>query len=299
MMLMVAELAAELTTEIASAEEAVQEVNQAVTYLQNHISDIIGFGIKVIFAIITFFVGRIVISWIRKIVRKSFERSKADKGVEQFVDSMLKTALYFLLIFMIATKFGVDTASAAALIASAGVAVGLALQGSLSNFAGGVLILLFKPFEVGDYIIEDTKGNEGTVKEIRIFYTKLVTLDHRIVVIPNGILTNSSLVNIAAKEERKLDLAIDITYGTDLKKAKAVIESVLRNDPDIINKDDILVVVSELSSNAVVLGVKAWVKNSKYLTVKWRILEEIKLKCDENNVEFAYPQITVHEAKNQ
>ena len=168
-----------------ATQDAVNEVNQATQYLQEHLSDLIGFGVKVLIAIAVFMIGRVLIQFIRKIVRKSLARSSADKGVEQFVDSVLKFSLYFLLIFMIAAKLGVDTTSVAAIIASGGVAIGLALQGSLSNFAGGVLILLLKPFEVGDYIIEDTNHNEGTVKEIQIFYTKLSTVDNKTIVIPN------------------------------------------------------------------------------------------------------------------
>ena len=163
---------------VETTKNAVEEMNQFTAYLQENIPNIIGFGVKVLFAILFFLVGRAVIKWIRKIVRHSMERSNADVGVRQFVDSVLKVVLYFILLFSIATKFGVDAASVAALIASGGVAIGLALQGSLSNFAGGVLILLLKPFEVGDYIIEDTNKNEGTVKEIQIFYTKLSTIDN-------------------------------------------------------------------------------------------------------------------------
>ena len=149
-------------------QETVNEVNALVEYIQTNIPNIIGFGIKVLIALLTFCVGRLLIGWIRKIVKRSLART-VDKGVEQFVDSVLKFVLYGVLIFIIAAKLGIDTTSVAALVASGGVALGLALQGSLSNFAGGVLILLLKPFEVGDYIIEDTNGKEGVVKEIQTF----------------------------------------------------------------------------------------------------------------------------------
>ena len=215
MMILATESTASAATEEVTevTQNAVDEVSKLTTYIQDNIPALIGFGVKVIIALVFFCIGRVLIQWIRKIVGRSLERSTVDKGVEQFVDSLLKFVLYFLLIFTIATKFGVDTASVAALIASGGVAVGLALQGSLSNFAGGVLILLLKPFEVGDYIIEDTNGNEGTVKEIQIFYTKLSTLDNKTIVIPNGILTNNSLTNATAKAERQLDLKVDISYS--------------------------------------------------------------------------------------
>ena len=289
-------LAAGSVTDVAqTAEDAVKDVNRFTEYIQEHIPVLINFGIKVVFAILFFCIGRVLIKWVRKLVRHSFERSSADKGVAQFVDSVLKFGLYALLLFTIATKFGVDTASAAALIASGGVAIGLALQGSLSNFAGGVLILLLKPFEVGDYIIEDTNKNEGTVKEIQIFYTKLSTIDNKTIVIPNGMLTNNSLTNATAKAERRLDLKVDITYEADLKKAKAVIQKVLMDDKCVLKEEEINVFVDELAESAVVIGARGWVKNEEFWETKWRVQEEIKLQLDVAGVEIAYPQITVHQ----
>ena len=289
-------LAAGSVTDVAqTAEDAVKDVNRFTEYIQEHIPVLINFGIKVVFAILFFCIGRVLIKWVRKLVGHSFERSSADKGVAQFVDSVLKFGLYALLLFTIATKFGVDTASAAALIASGGVAIGLALQGSLSNFAGGVLILLLKPFEVGDYIIEDTNKNEGTVKEIQIFYTKLSTIDNKTIVIPNGMLTNNSLTNATAKAERRLDLKVDITYEADLKKAKEVIQKVLMDDKCVLKEEEINVFVDELAESAVVIGARGWVKNEEFWETKWRVLEEIKLQLDAAGVEIAYPQITVHQ----
>ncbi len=288
----VVEEAAAAATE--TAESAAEEVGRFTAYLQEHIPDLVSFGIRVLLAILFFCLGRIVIGWIRRLVKHSLSRSKADKGVEQFVDSLLKFGLYFLLIFSISTKFGVDTASVAALIASGGVALGLALQGSLSNFAGGVLILLLKPFEVGDYIVEDTNHNEGTVKEIQIFYTKLSTIDNKTIVIPNGILTNNSITNMTAQPERRLNIKIGITYEADLKKAKAVIEKLLYDDECVMKDKEIAVFVDELSDSAVVIGARGWVNNEEFWPTQWRLLEEIKLSFDEERIEIAYPQISVH-----
>lgn len=288
----------ETTNEVAEVtQQTVKEVSRFAQYIQDNIPTLIGFGIRVLLALVFFFIGRILIKWIRKIVRRSIERSSADKGVEQFVDSVLKFALYFLLIFSIASKFGVDTTSVAALIASGGVAIGLALQGSLSNFAGGVLILLLKPFEVGDYIIEDSNGKEGTVKEIQIFYTKLSTIDNKTIVIPNGMLTNNSLTNATAKDERRLDLKLSISYSADLKKAKMLIENIIRQDESILKDDEIVVFVDDLSDSAVVIGARAWVKNEEFWPTRWRLLETIKLTLDEHGVEIPYPQLTVHMPK--
>ena len=289
------EVAATAAVEVKEVtQDTVEEVGRLAQFIQDSIPKLAGFGVRVLIALAVFFVGRIIIKWIQKLVRRSLERSNADKGVEQFVDSFLKVGLYTLLIFSIAAKFGVDTASVAALVASGGVAIGLALQGSLSNFAGGVLILLLKPFEVGDYIIEDTNKNEGTVKEIQIFYTKLSTIDNKTIVIPNGMLTNSSLTNATAKDERRLDLKVSISYQADLRKAKALIEEMLRSDECVMKDEEINVFVDELAESAVVLGARAWVKNEEFWTTRWRMLETIKLTLDEHGIEIPYPQLTVH-----
>lgn len=273
--------------------QATQEVNRVMEFFQDHIPDIAAFGVKVLFALLFFFIGGKVIKWLRKIVRKSFERANADAGVTQFVDSMLKFGLYALLIFIIATKFGVESSSVAALIASAGVAVGLALQGSLANFAGGILLLILKPFAVGDYIVVSKEGIEGTVKEIQIFYTKLATVDNQTVVVPNSILTNNSLTNVTARPERKLDLKVGISYEADLKKAKSLIENMLLGDPNIIQDEEIRVFVDSLGDSAVVIGLRAWVSTDEYWNTRWRLMEEIKLAFDKEGIEIPYNHVTV------
>ena len=248
------------TQEVTEAtQQAVKQVNQITQYLQDSIPGLITFGLEVLAALVAFFIGRLVIKWIRKIVRRGF-----------------------------------DTTSVAALLASSGVAIGLALQGSLSNFAGGVLILLLKPFVVGDYIIEDTNGKEGTVKEIQIFYTKLSTIDNKTIVIPNGMLTNNSITNATAKDERQLDLRVGISYNADIKKAKSMIEKLLSEDASILKEEQMNVFVNDLADSAVVLGIRAWVKNEEYWATRWRLLEEIKVELDENGIEIPYPQVTVH-----
>ncbi|MGN1191867.1 MAG: mechanosensitive ion channel family protein [Dorea sp.] len=278
----------------AVTQETTEEINAFLQLIQNNTGALVGFGLKVVFAIIFFLIGRYLIKWVRKVVKAAFERSSADPGVATFVDSLLKFGLYAILIFMIATKFGVDTTSVAAIIASAGVAVGLALQGSLSNFAGGVLILLLKPFVVGDYIIEDNHKNEGTVKEIQLFYTKLTTIDNKTIVIPNGMLTNNSLTNVTEKNERRLDLKIGISYDSDLRKAKDVIRRLLEEEERIKKDEEILIFVDELGASSVVLGVRAWVSTDEFWNVKWKLLEEIKLAMDAEGIEIPYQQVAVH-----
>ena len=274
--------------------EATKEVNGFFQFIEDNIPNIVSFGIKVVLALVFFFIGGKVIKWIRKIVRRSFERTGADTGVTQFVDSMLKFGLYALLIFMIATNFGVESSSVAALIASAGVAVGLALQGSLSNFAGGILILLLKPFVVGDYIAVPQEGIEGTVKEIQIFYIKMATVDNQTVVVPNSILTSNSLTNVTARPERKLDLKVGISYDADMKQAKHIIEEILHRDLSVIQDEEIVVFVSDLADSAVMIGLRAWVKTEEYWAARWRILEQIKTEFDQAGIEIPYNQLTVH-----
>jgi small conductance mechanosensitive channel len=191
-------------------------------------------------------------------------------------------------------KFGLDTTSVAAALASCGVAVGLALQGSLSNFAGGVLILILKPFVVGDYIVEDNKGREGTVKEIQLFYTKLVTPDNKTVIIPNGSLANTSLTNVTAQDKRRLDFTVGISYDADMKKAKQLMEQLLHADESMLKEEGIQVFVDNLGDSAVVIGARGWVKKEDYWTAKWRITEQIKESFDANDIEIPYQQIVVH-----
>lgn len=285
-----------LDTATEVTAEATKEVNGLFQFVEDNIPTIISFGIKVLLALVFFFVGGKIIKWLRKVVKRSLERTGADTGVMQFVDSMLKFGLYALLIFMIATNFGVESSSVAALIASAGVAIGLALQGSLSNFAGGILILLLKPFAVGDYISVTQEGIEGTVKEIQIFYTKMVTVDNQTVVVPNSILTSNSLTNVTARPERKLDLKVGISYNADMKAAKRIVENMLRSDPSVIQDEEIVVFVSDLADSAVIIGLRAWVKTEEYWATRWRLLEQIKTRFDEAGIEIPYNQITVHMA---
>ena len=289
-----------LLAKISENGEVTKDVNELTQYINSKIPTLIDFGFRVVLALFIFFIGMKLIGGVRKIVKRSLERSNVDKGVEQFVDSMLKFGLYALLIFSIGKNFGLDTTSVAAVVASGGVAIGLALQGSLSNFAGGVLILLLKPFVVGDYIIEDNNKCEGTVKEIQVFYTKLVTPDNKIIVIPNGTLTNNSLTNATMQKMRRLDLKIDISYNADLKKAKALLEKLLLEEKKILKDQETNVFVDALGASSVVLGVRGWVQTEDYWDVRWSMLEKMKLTMDEHGIEIPFQQITVHmEAKGE
>lgn len=254
-------------------------------------------GIRILMAVIFLFIGFRLIKLTRKILKKSLLKGNVDLGVIQFLDSLVNAVLMVILIVLIASGFGLDAASVVAIVGSAGVAIGLALQGSLSNLAGGVLILILKPFKVGDYVIEDNKGHEGVVTEIHIFYTKLKTIDNKVIVLPNGKLADSGITNISMLPERRLDLKIGISYDSDLKKAKEVIYSILKHDEASIENDEsmpIEVFVQELGESEVSIGARCWVYNEDYWEAKWRLIETIKMDLEKNGISIPYKQVDVH-----
>lgn len=262
--------------------------------LENLPEMVIDFGLKILLAILLLIFGLQFIKIFRKIIKKSLNKANADVGVTQFIDSFIKIGLYLVLIMLIATGFGVNVTSVIAVLGSAGVAVGLALQGSLSNLAGGVLILILKPFKVGDYIIEDANKNEGTVTEIQIFYTKLTTGDNRVIILPNGSLANTSLTNVTQAPYRRLELIVGISYESDLKKAKQLLSQMLDEDEKVIQEKDKNVYVDMLDQSSVNLGIRCWFLKEDYLEGKWRLTEQIKLTFDENHISIPYPQLQVH-----
>lgn len=251
-------------------------------------------GGRVLFALICFWIGTRIIKILLRVIQKAMEKAKADVGVSQFVNSFLKAAMYIVLVFMLAASFGVDTASIVALLGSAGVAIGLAVQGSLSNMAGGVLILLLKPFKVGDYIVEGTSGKEGTVIEIQIFYTKLATFDNKEVILPNGSLANTNIVNVTARKFRRIDVPVSISYGADIRKAKEVLTQMLHDDEKVMKNKEMVVFVDRLGESGIDLIVRFWMKNEDYWAGMWRITEQCKYTLDEAGIEIPYNQLDVH-----
>ena len=278
---------------IENPDHIQEEVNHVLDYLMDQIPAVIGFGVNVVLAIILFFVGRLVIKCLCKVIRKHLNRSNVDAGVSQFINSFARVALYVLLVFLIAQVVGVASSSAAALLASVGVAMGLAMQGSLSNMAGGVLILLLKPFVVGDHIIAHNGNNEGKVMEISMFYTKLHSIDNKVVIIPNGMLSNSSITNVAERPRRQLDLKIVISYKEDIAKVKGLLEELLLDTPEVIREEGINVFVDELETNGVEIGVRGWVKTSEFITTRCKVLEQIKIAFEKENIEISTQQVQV------
>lgn len=252
-------------------------------------------GIRILLAALAFIIGVQIIKLLRRILKKSLKRARADIGVIQFLDSLAKVLLYVLLIFLIASGFGLDATSIVALLGSVGVAIGLALQGSLSNFAGGVLILLLKPFKVGDYIKEDAKGNEGIVSEIQLFYTKLQTPDNRIIILPNGTLANTSMTNVTEAPVRRLDITVGIAYDSDIKRAKEALTEMLKKDEAVLKEKEQLVFVDQLAESSINLGIRCWVDKENYWTAKWRLTEETKYVLDEVGITIPFPQLDVHQ----
>ncbi len=249
---------------------------------------------KAIFAIIILVVMWQVIKVISNIVEKSLKKTKVENATAKFLAKLIRVSLDILLIFFIASAFGMDTASIVALLGSAGVAIGLAVQGTLSNFAGGILILLAKPFRAGDYIVVNGSGIEGTVVEISLINSKLLTADGRKVIVPNGSLASAIITNNTGNTMRILDTMVGISYGADIDKAREVSLKVLDSNEFISDKYDKNVFVDELGDSSIVLRIRGWVKPTDYLSAKWSMNEEIKKAFDKENVEIPFPQVDVH-----
>ena len=284
---------AQLDTEAQLLQEISDNPGVIRTYLEGMVPSLLSFLVQVVVAIIVLLIGSRIIKFLLKLIRKSLDRSKVEAGVVTFLCSLVKYSLYFVLAMIILAQFGVTTSSVVAVLVSAGLTLGLALQGSLSNFAGGVLILLLKPFVVGDYIIDGVTGQEGTVSSITIFYTKLLTIDNRMILIPNGTLSNSSITNVTHMEKRRIDLLIGVSYEANLAKTKQVLLDVVKSEDKILPGEPVDVYVSELADSSVQMGVRAWVKTEDYWPIRWKMTEDIKNALDANGISIPYPQMDV------
>lgn len=284
---------AQLDTEAQLLQEISDNPGVIRTYLEGMVPSLLSFLVQVVVAIIVLLIGSRIIKFLLKLIRKSLDRSKVEAGVVTFLCSLVKYSLYFVLAMIILAQFGVTTSSVVAVLGSAGLTLGLALQGSLSNFAGGVLILLLKPFVIGDYIIDGATGQEGTVSSITIFYTKLLTVDNRMILIPNGTLSNSSITNVTHMEKRRIDLLIGVSYEANLAKTKQVLLDVVKSEDKILLGEPVDVYVSELADSSVQMGVRAWVKTEDYWPIRWKMTEDIKNALDANGISIPYPQMDV------
>lgn len=274
-------------------EEIEREAGIAEKFLEQLPERAFHLGLRVVLAGLTFLIGMQLISLLRKGLKNALTRSHVDEAAIHFIDSFVKFGLYFVLILTIASGLGVDAASILAILGSASVAVGLAVQGSLSNFAGGVLLLTLKPFLAGDYI-KDALGNEGTVEAIDVFYTQLITPDNKVVVLPNGTLANGTITNFTRCRERRIDIPVGIAYGEDIDAARAVLLKIIMEDADVIAERDRIVFVDSLGESSVNLNVRCWALQTDYWETKWRLTEQVKKALYEAGISIPFPQMDVH-----
>ncbi len=275
-------------------QTTVEEANRMVTYFQENASNILIFGLRIIFAVAIFFIGRKVITLLLRPVDRFFKRSIKEESGHHFMVSLSKAGMYVVLAGILASIVGISTTSFAALIASLGVGVGLALKESMSNLAGGMILLMTKPFGSGEYIKEDGHGNEGTVQKIGLFYTTLVTPDNQVINLPNGVLANSGITNVSGQKKRELRYTVGISYESDLKKAKNLILEILSHEEMVLQEESKQVFVDELGDSAVKIGWRAWVATENYWTAKWNILEQIKIVFDKEGIEIPFSQLDVN-----
>ena len=272
----------ELQKHFDSAETTEEKTSFLIEYLLGQRAVLMDFAKTLIFAIIVYLIGRKIVKFALKLTNKWMVRREVEISVQKFIMSLAGVVYNLLLIFIVAGILGVGTSSIVAMVGSAGLAVGLALQGSLSNLAGGVLILLLKPFRVGDYIV--TTGVEGTVKSIDIFYTRISTTDNKVIVIPNGTISNTNVTNTSKQDERMLILEFMVGYDADIAKVRELITGLLDLDEFICHDMPQSVVVDKLNPMRIKMLAKAWVKTEDYWDARYRLLEEIKVTLQDNNI---------------
>ena len=262
-------------------------------YLEKFQELIVTYAPKAIMAIIIYIVGSYIISLLLRATKKVMIKREVDITLQKFLISLLNWTLKILLIITVIAKLGVETTSFAAILASAGLAVGLALQGSLGNFAGGVLIMLFKPFKVGDLI--QAQGETGVVKEIEIFTTKLTGLSNREIIIPNGSLSNGNIINFSSEGTRRVDLVFGVSYDADIKQTKEVLMNVLTSHPKVLKEPAPTVNVLELADSSVNFAVRPWCKTEDYWGVYFDVTENTKIALDKAGIEIPYPHsVEIH-----
>ena len=294
-----------LLTAAEAAQEKVQEaVNQSVDAtvdgldkLQILMQQLIDWGVsaggRIIGAILIFVIGRILISFIKKLLARVLESRKIDLGVQTFVKSMTNILLTILLAVAVVGKLGVDTTSFAALLASAGVAVGMALSGNLSNFAGGLIVLLLRPYKVGDWI--ESQGVSGAVRSIQIFHTVLTTADNKVIYIPNGALSSGTVINYSREETRRVDWTVGVEYGENMEKVEEVVQKILAADPRILKDPAPFIALGALDASSVNVTIRVWVKNSDYWGVFFDTQKKIYATFNQEGIGFPFPQLTIHQ----
>lgn len=250
------------------------------------------YGLKIIGAILIFVIGRMVISVISRVLKRAFEKKATDKTLAKFVISLTRIMLLIVVVLASLSTLGVETTSFIAILGAAALAVGFALQGSLSNFAAGIMLIIFRPFEVGHYV--EAGGSSGSVETIHIFNTVLKTPDNKLVMVPNSSITGGNIINYTAEETRRIDLVFGIGYGDDIKKAKDVMEGIIKADERVLKDPAPTVRVLELADSSVNFAVRPWVKTADYWAVYFDLMENIKMALDANKISIPFPQRDVH-----
>jgi len=250
-------------------------------------------GGRILGALIIFIIGKFLISWANKLFAKLLIKRKVDTGVQTFLKSMVSLLLYVMLGLAVIGKLGIELTGFAALLASAGVAIGMALSGNLQNFAGGIIILIFRPYKVGDYI-EASTGASGTVQEIQIFHTVLVTPDNKVVYAPNGAMSNAVVTNYSHKEVRRVDFSFGVEYGTDFDRVQAVLNSIIAADNRILSTPAPFIELGQLADSSVNITVRVWTKASDYWGVFFDMNKTVYATFNKEGIEFPFPQLTVH-----
>lgn len=283
------------------AQEVYQDLeqlrpNMVLDTLKSWLPGLTRLGYRILMAALILIIGFRVAGMVRKMLEKSFTRMEMEVSLKKFLLSMVYAVVCGLSIFIAADKLGISSASIIALLGSAGLAISLSMQNMLGNFAGGVIILLIKPFKVGDYII--CGQEEGTVSAIGLVYTTLNTMDNKQIVLPNGNLANTSLTNVTAQEKRRLELKVGISYQSDLKKAKEILYGLFESHPLIIKDQDLIVFVDQLGDSSIIIGARGWVETGSYWNVKWELTEKVKLAFDEAGIEIPFRQMDVNIKKD-
>lgn len=263
--------------------------------LNEFIDLLVGFAGKIFIAVLIIFIGLKLVKFVMKRVKKARLFTKLEKSTQTFIYSILNILLKGLVFLTAITELGIPMASIIAVLGSAGLALGLALQGGLSNIAGGVMIMIFKPFKVGDFI--DTHTDAGTVKEINIFHTVLTTYDNKVVIIPNGEMSNKTIVNASKMDKRLLDLEISVSYDSDIDKVKEILEKIANDSKYRIKEEDLLVALKEHGANSLIFTFRIWVLSDDYWTSKFETLEIIKKTFDKEGISIPYQQLDVHVTK--
>lgn len=264
------------------------------------LSKLLDWGIEVgkdlLGAIIIYIVGRFIIKQVGRLLARILEKRKLEISVQTFLRSLVSILLNLILAFAIVSRLGVETTSFAALLASAGVAIGMALSGNLSNFAGGLIILVFKPFKVGDYI--EGQNANGTVREIQIFHTILTTVDNKVIYVPNGALSSNAITNYSKQETRRAEWVFGVEYGEDFEKVKAVLQRIIDEDPRILKDPAPMIALGALSASSVDIKVRAWAKTADYWDVYFDMNKIVYDTFNKEGIGFPFPQLTVHQAKD-